>query len=176
MAVYEPYEQSFKLKAVGAAHWQMEADWFEHEPNETTLIRFSNKTPAAVRPDDLLLYYATGHQKVFGIVRVLSKPVRDEGEEQWPWSAHVRSKVIIRQLERAPDLDLLKEADPTINWHTKVRQMDYKEITEDVFDHAAAALVALAQPALGDILDDGFRADYAAATTAWTSEHGPRPE
>jgi hypothetical protein len=170
MATWEQREPNYRLKAIGAANWQMDANWFEQQPNETTLIRFSKRTPASIRPDDLLLYYAPVYQKVFGIVSLFTTPVRDEGEERWPWSAQVRSKVIISEMDRAPGLDLLAEADPTIDWRKKVQQMDYREITEDVFDHAAAALVALADPSLGDILDERFRTEYATAAAEWTSQ------
>ncbi len=138
-------------------------------PNETTVIRFSDKTPASIRVDDPLLYYAAGHQKLFGVVTVFTRPERDGAEDRWPWSAPVRAKVIIRHLDRAPSLDLLSEVDPGKDWHQFVRQMDYREISEEVFNYAAAALVALAEPDSGDILDEKFATVHAEAAEAWRS-------
>src|SRR6266480_3374554 len=106
MPVWEYRDPKHWLKSVGAADWPLSPDWMNEENNETEVIRFSNKKPASIRCDDLLLYYATGHQKLFGIAAVFTKPVRDEGEERWPWSSLVRPKVIIRDLDRAPGLDL----------------------------------------------------------------------
>jgi hypothetical protein len=142
----------------------------DREPNETTVIRFSGKRPASIRVDDPLLYYAAWHQKLFGVVSVFTKPRRDGAEDRWPWSAQVRPKVIIRDLGRAPSLDLLSEIDPDKDWHHFVQQMDYREISEEVFDYAAAALVGLAEPERGDILDRTFATVHAEAAEAWRSK------
>jgi len=165
MAAWESREPLYRLKAVGAAGWTMDADWFDHEPNQTTLIRFSNKSPAGIRPDDWLLYYASGYQKLFGIVRIFSKPVRDEVEERWPWSSQVRSKIIIRDLDRAPHLDLLSEVEDR-DWHQFVMQMDYREISEDVFAYAATKLIEVVDVSKGDLVDAAFAASYSHPSSA----------
>jgi len=160
MATSEPRSDQYWLKSVGAADWEMESDWFDRTPNETERIRFSDKTPASIRVDDPLLYYAASHMKLFGIVTVFTKPKRDGVEKRWPWSARVRPKVIIRSLDRAPSLDILSDVDDAKDWHKFVQQMDYQGIDENVFGHAAQALINVADPARGDILDADFASTY----------------
>lgn len=165
MAVWEPPQDLFWFKSVGAAEWPMEEDWFENHPNETELIHFS-KQPTSVRTSHPLLYYAAGHQKIFGIVEVSMKAERDpqrEGDprlERWVWGAPVRPEVIIKSFDRAPSLDVLSDVEPDRDWHKFVQQMDYHAISQDVFNHAARLLVETADPSQGDILDRSFAAEH----------------
>ena len=73
MDSWEPSPKNRFLKAVGSSDDPMAADWMDSAPQEMTTIHFS-KRPASVRVDDYLVYYATGWQKVIGIVQVFTKP------------------------------------------------------------------------------------------------------
>ena len=159
MAAWVPPEDKWWFKSVGAAESPMEASWFDIEPNETEIIHFA-KRPTAVRVSHPLLYYAASHQKIFGIVTVFTKPLLDPDRKKWPWFSEVRPKVIIKSLERAPSLDILDEIDPGKDWHKFVQQMDYNALPEEVFNHAAAALVAAADPEMGDLLDARFAEQF----------------
>ena len=162
MPEWKPRPDAHWLKSVGASGWPLADDWFEHVPNETTEIRFSGKRPASIRVGDPLVYYAAGHLKLFGIIEVFTSPVEDGGGDgRWPWVAEVRSKVIIKQLERAPNLDILTEVDPMKDWHKYVQQMDYRTLGPVAFEHVARRLVEAADVTCGDILDATFAAAFA---------------
>jgi hypothetical protein len=168
MGIWEPPREHFRLKSVGAADWPMDDDWFDQHPNETEVIHFSSKAePTSIRASHQLVYYAAGHQKIFGIVEIVMKPELDAEREadaalgRWSWAAPVRPSVIIRSFDRSPSLDVLAEIEGDVeHWRKFVRQMDYKTISDEVFEHAARVLVETADPDQGDILDPSFAAEH----------------
>jgi hypothetical protein len=152
---WQPTPTGRWFKSVGAKDWPMDENWLDTHPNETEIIHFA-KRPKAVRVDDTLVYYAAVHQKIFGIVKVFSKPQDDPTRTRWPWWAYVRPQVIIRSFERAPALDVLAEVTPDRDWRRVVMQMDYKSLREIEYEHVAAALAKAADASRGDIITPEF--------------------
>lgn len=154
MSTWESRPSQNFLKAVGSSDDQMASDWMDSAPQEMKVIHFS-KRPASVHVDDLLVYYATGWQKLIGVVQVFTKPEEDPALERWPYWAEVRPKLMIRDFDRAPSIDELT-VDGGRDFRKAVMQMDYKILEEDEYERALAALLAAVDPDKGDFLDPTF--------------------
>src|SRR4051812_35597279 len=106
MTIWEARDRDKFLKSVGTAQDPVALDWMDSAPREMEYIDFT-KEPKAMRAGDYLVYYAAGHQKLYGIVEVFSRSRMDAQRERWPYYAKVRPKLIIRDMHRAPSVDVL---------------------------------------------------------------------
>lgn len=142
------------LKSVGSDEDPMALDWFESAPQELETIHFS-RTPSGISVGDLLVYYAAGHQKLLGIVEVFMKPEFDARLKRWQHHCPVRVKIMIKDIERAPHLDVLNVPGGK-DFRKTVMQMD-KAILEDAeFERALSAIEAAYDESKGDIRDEWF--------------------
>jgi len=142
------------LKSVGSAEDPMALDWFESAPQELETIHFS-KNPSGISVGDLLVYYAAGHQKLLGIVAVFMKPEFDAQLKRWQHHCPVRPKLMIRDIDRAPDLDILNVPGKR-DFRKSVMQMDYAVLEDTEYERALAAIEAAFDGTKGDIRDPHF--------------------
>ena len=156
MSSWEHRERQVFLKAVGATDDPMAPDWMDSAPQELSVIHFSKK-PASIRVDDYLVYYAAGYAKLFGIVQVFSKPEHDAQRRRWPYWCRIRPKLMIRDFDRAPDVEVLN-APGGRDFRKTVMQLDYTFLEDDEYERAVEALVMAADPSRGDILSAPFAA------------------
>jgi len=108
-----------------------------------------------MRPGDYLVYYAAVHQRLYGIVEVFSKSSMDAQKQRWPYYAQVRPKLVIRDMSRAPSIDVLN-VDGGKNFRKTVQQMDYAQLTEAEYERALAAIEDACNESLGDVRDRNF--------------------
>jgi hypothetical protein len=130
-------------------------------PQEMTTIHFA-RNPASVRVDDYLVYYAANWTKVIGIVRVFTKPEFDAQLGQWPYLSTVRPKLMIRDFDRAPSVDVLT-VDGGRDFRKVVMQMDYTILEDAEYERALTALLAAVDVEKGDFLDPRFAESHAHA-------------
>jgi hypothetical protein len=158
MSTWEPSTPKHLLKSVGSTDDPMAHDWMDSAPQEMSTIHFSKK-PVSVRVDDYLVYYAANWTKVIGIVQVFTKPVFDAQLGQWPWWSTIRPKLMVRDFDRAPSIDVLN-VEGGRDFRKTVMQMDYAILEDDEYDRALSALLEVVDTAKGDFLDPHFaRAD-----------------
>ena len=142
------------LKSVGSAEDPMALDWFESAPDERTMIRFS-KNPTGISVGDLLVYYAAGHQRLLGIVEVFMKPAFDAQLKHWQHHAPVREKIMIKDIDRAPHLDVLNVPGGK-DFRKTVMQMDYAILEDAEYERALNAIEAAYDESKGDKRDNWF--------------------
>ena len=142
------------LKSVGSADDPMAADWFEAPP--PAIVHFAKK-PASVRVGDLLVYYAAVHQKLLGIVEVFGPPKLDPTRERWAHFCEIRPRLVIRDLERAPSIDVL-DAPESRDFRKVVQRMDYVVLSDDEYERALGAIENVWDDAAGDVRTRGFNA------------------
>src|SRR5687768_14480308 len=106
MSVWGSRKPAKFLKSVGAADDPMAEDWVDSAPQELSVIHFA-RDPVSVRTGDYLVYYAAVHQKVIGVVGVFSPPQFGAQLKRWQYHAPIRPKLIIRDMDRAPAIDVL---------------------------------------------------------------------
>jgi hypothetical protein len=153
MSVWTPSDKRW-LKSIGSADDPIAIDWVDAAPHELSVVHFA-RNPTSVRVGDLLVYYAAVHQRIFGIVEVFTKPEFDAQLERWQYFCKVRPKLIIKDFDRAPSIDVLN-VNATRDFRKTVMQMDYAELTTDEFDLALTALEAAYNEKRGDIRGDTF--------------------
>lgn len=142
------------LKSVGSAEDPMALDWFDSAPQELEVIHFS-KNPSGISVGDLLVYYATGHQKLLGIVELFMKPEFDARLKRWQHHCPVRVKIMIKDIDRAPGLDVLNVPGKR-DFRKTVMKMDYAVLEDAEYDRALAAIEAAFDETKGDIRDPHF--------------------
>jgi hypothetical protein len=154
MTVWEARDRDKFLKSVGSADDPVALDWMDSAPRELEYIDFTRE-PKAMRPGDYLVYYAAVHQRLYGIVEVFSKSSMDAQKQRWPYYAQVRPKLVIRDMSRAPSIDVLN-VDGGKNFRKTVQQMDYAQLTEAEYERALAAIEDACNESLGDVRDRNF--------------------
>jgi hypothetical protein len=90
-----------------------------------------------------------------GVVEIFTKPELDARRHRWPYWCRIRPKLMIRDFERAPDLDVLNVHGGR-DFRRTVMQMDYAILEDAEYERAAAALSAAADAARGDIVEPPF--------------------
>ena len=156
MSVWEPRSPSKFLKSVGSTDDPVALDWMDSAPQELSVIHFS-KDPS-IRTGDYLVYYAAVHQKLYGIVEIFTPPEFDAQLTRWQYFAPVRPKLVIRHLQRAPNVDVLNVPGRR-DFRKTVRQMDYAVLTEAEYDRALQAIDAAIDESLGDVRDPRFNVE-----------------
>jgi hypothetical protein len=137
------------LKSIGAApDLKLGSDWLTTGwggmKDRTDLldhVRFArNKRPSGVKTGDKLVFYAAGWERFFGIGIVVSDEPYEKvepGEERWPWMLDVRVPLVVPRLDLAPHISEIRVA------NTSVRQQSHIRLSDDQFELAKKALVAL---------------------------------
>ena len=154
MTTWEARDRDKFLKSVGTAQDPVALDWMDSAPREMEHIDFT-KEPKAMRAGDYLVYYAAGHMKLYGIVEVSSRSSMDAQKERWPYYARVGPKLIIRDMARAPSIDVLNTPEGR-DFRKTVQQMDYAQLTEAEYERALAAIEEACDESLGDYRDPRF--------------------
>lgn len=154
MSTWEATRKNRWLKSVGSSDDPMALDWFESAPQELETIHFS-KNPTGINIGDLLVYYATGHQKLLGIVALFMKPQFDAQLKRWQHHAPVRVKIMIKDIERAPSLDVLNLPGGR-DFRKVVMKMDYVILEDAEYERALQAIEAAYDESKGDIRDEWF--------------------
>jgi len=131
-------ERRYWLKSVGSSDDQQADDWPDSAPQELTEVHFPDKGKPSVRPGDYLVYYASGQQRIIGIVEVNTLPSEDSGDARWPWRCEVRPHLVIRRIHRSPSLDVM--SGPERNFRQSVSQQSQIEITDEQYLRGRAAL------------------------------------
>lgn len=150
MKVWEPHATKHFLKSVGSADDPMADDWVDNHPQELSVVHFT-KEPKSIRVGDLLVYYAGVHQKLLGIVEVFSKPQLDAQHKRWPHYCEIRPKLIIKDFDRAPSIDVLNSPDGKRDFRKVVQQLDYAALEDAEWELAVAALETAWDPGKGDL-------------------------
>jgi hypothetical protein len=153
MSVWESKPPQKFLKAIGSAEDPMAPDWMDSAPQELKIVHFS-KNPAAVHVDDFLVYYATGYTKIIGVVQVFTKPEFNAQLEHWQHWCEIRPKLMIKDIERAPDVSVLNH--DAKDFRKTVMQLDYAFLTDDEFAAAQAAISSVVDRSLGDLRAPGY--------------------
>jgi hypothetical protein len=154
VSVWQPRSPSKFLKSVGSADDPVALDWMDSAPQELSVIHFS-KNPVSIRTGDYLVYYAAVHQKLYGIVEIRTPPEFDARLTRWQYYAAVLPKLIIRDMERAPSVDVLNVPDRR-DFRKTVMQMDYAELTEAEYARALEAIDTVCDSSVGDHRDPRF--------------------
>jgi hypothetical protein len=157
MTIWQPRERSKFLKSVGSADDPVALDWMDSHPRELEHIDFT-RMPASIRTGDYLVYYAAVHQKLYGLVEVFSPPEFDAQRKRWPYHAAVRPRLIVRDMNRAPSIDVLNVPGER-NFRRTVQQRDYAILTEAEYERARDAIGRVIDESLGDVRDPRFNAD-----------------
>lgn len=145
-------ERHYWLKSVGSSDDQQADDWPETAPQELKHVRFPDKGKPSVRPGDYFVYYASGQERIIGIVEVFTPPTKDSGEERWPWRCEVRPRIIINRIHRSPSLDVMSDAER--NFRSSVQQQSHIVITEEQYLRARRALEDAFDAEKGDAVAD----------------------
>ena len=147
---WQPKSRQAFLKAVGSSDDPQAPDWMDSAPQELEVVHFS-RDPVSIRVDDYLVYYAAGYAKLIGVVQVFTRPELDAQLGRWPYWCQIRPKLMIRDFDRAPDLDVLN-VDGGRDFRKTVMQMDYAILEDAEYERAATALQAVADLSRGDIV------------------------
>lgn len=131
-------DRKYFLKMIGAAGNELADDWLTTDPHLLKEVR-SNHRPSGISRGDLLVYYATGKQQIFGIVKAKGDGVDAElnatrGEEKWPYVMPIQSFLVIPDLRLAPDWDVMGIKPQSI------MRKSYIEITRSQYHKAWVAL------------------------------------
>jgi hypothetical protein len=87
------------LKAIGTGEDRVPDAWVEKRPDFLRHVRFP-ETPSGIRSGDILLYYASGHQRLCAIAKA-SMDGEDcpfelaIGQDQWPYNLPVQVIIAI---------------------------------------------------------------------------------
>lgn len=132
------------LKMVGAANDPLHDRWVEEHSKLLTEVR-TPKVPRAIGSGDLLVYYASGEQRLIAIARSTidgdNAPMEmGPGEERWPYLIRVQVLLLIPTLGLAPKWDVLGIAPSSI------QQQSYIEITAATYAKAWEAIVERTSP------------------------------
>jgi hypothetical protein len=157
MSVSARPQQKF-LKAIGSSDDPMAPDWMDSAPQELEIVHFS-KNPVSVHVDDLLVYYATGYMKIIGVVQVFTKPQFDAQLDHWQYWCDIRPKLMIKDMERAPDLTVINIG--TKDFKKTVMQMDYAILTDAEYATACRAISRAVDLKKGDLHASGFNREEA---------------
>lgn len=137
----------FLLKTIGASDWPLDDNWIVARPELLKEVR-TPKRPSGIGRGDLMVFYATGHQKVFAIAR--SKIDGGEAEyratkeeARWPYVIPIQILLAIPQLPLAPDWGSMGISSETI------MQKSYVEITRESYRRAWEAMVNRTSPETG---------------------------
>ena len=143
-------ERRYWLKSVGSSDDMQADDWPESAPQELTYVHFPDKGKPSVRSGDYLVYYASGQERIIGIVEVFGPPTRDSGEPRWPWRCEIRPRIILSRITRSPMIDVLSDA--TRNFRLAVRQQSHVELDEAQYMRARVAIEGVFDEGHGDRL------------------------
>jgi hypothetical protein len=153
MAVYN-LEKKRWLKSIGSADDPLDPNWVDNAPQELTVVHYS-KDPVGIGTGDLLVYYAAVHQKLVGIVEVFQKAEFDARLKRWQHLTPVRARLIIKDMDRAPSIDVMN-VDGKRPFRKTVQQLDYAVLTDDEYQRALDALEAVFDESKGDIRSPRF--------------------
>src|SRR5438105_282437 len=91
-------------------------------------IRFAkNKRPSGVNAGDMLVLYAAGWERIFGIAIVTSDEPYEfivEGEKRWPWVLDVTVPLVVPRLTLAPGLSEINVANTSVRQQSHIRLTD----------------------------------------------------
>lgn len=137
-------ERKYFLKPIGSSDWLLDDDWVAARPELLNEIRSPHK-PSGIGRGDILVLYATGKQKIFGIARSkingADAEMRGTKEEsRWPYVIPVQTLLVIPHLTLAPDWGVMGIKPQTI------MQKPYVEITRTSYGAAWTALVDRTRP------------------------------
>jgi hypothetical protein len=107
-----------------------------------------------VKPGDRLVLYASGHQKIFGVVEVNLRPQLDNNAKPWSYRVRVSARLVIDSLARAPSLDVV--SDGSRNIRKSIQQQSHIQLSQREYDAAVAALEEAVDEAAGDLLRLSF--------------------
>jgi hypothetical protein len=127
------------LKPLGATGWRIEPEWTVHNADILTGADYPFE-PRSIGPGTLLVLYATGHQVIFGISEVTSRPYPANRHPRWPWRCDHRVRLAVPQLHDAPHLSTLNVAGRR-DLLRSVRQRPFVELSRDEYGNALDALV-----------------------------------
>jgi hypothetical protein len=119
--------RGFYLKSLGAAEWRIDPDWIAHNADILDGADYPFE-PRAIGPGTLLILYATGFQKVFGVAEVTTGAYPANRHPRWPWRCDHRILLAVDHLDDAPPLTALN--------------VPYVELNQDEFELGVEALVA----------------------------------
>ena len=83
------------------------------------------------------------------------KPQLNAQLKHWQYYAPVRPKLMIKDIDRAPDLDVLNVPGKR-DFRKTVMQMDYAVLEDAEYERALAAIEAAVDETKGDIRDPHF--------------------
>lgn len=104
----------------------------------------------SVKPGHRLVLYASGHQRVFGIVEVNLPPRLDNRERPWSHRVAVRPRLVIGELSRAPMLETLNRGERDLR--KSIQQQSHIRLSAEEYQAAVDELHAAAEPSAGDIV------------------------
>lgn len=138
-------KHQYFLKMVGAADDPLAERWAEAHPKLLSEVR-TPKVPRAIHSGDLLVYYASGHQRLIAIARstiegAQALDVAEPGEERWPYVVPVQVLLLIPTITLAPDWEVLGMSSSSI------QQQSYVEIKAGTYAKAWEAIVKRTKPA-----------------------------
>lgn len=131
-------DRKYFLKPIGSSDWLLDDDWITARPELLKEIRSPHK-PSSIGRGDILVLYATGKQKIFGIARSTIDGADAElratkEESRWPYVISVQMLLVIPQLPLAPDWSVMGIESQTI------MQKPYVEISRTSYQAAWKAL------------------------------------
>lgn len=129
------------LKVVGHARGRAPDRWLQ-EGWDRVLRRGGFPRRPRIAPGDRLVLYASGWQRIFGVVEVTGEPEErhpDSGNpDRWPWSVPVEPLLVVPVLDAAPPVQACGVAPRSMSQQSHVR------ITPEQYGRAVAALASVA--------------------------------
>jgi len=104
----------------------------------------------SVRPGDRLVLYASGYGQIFGVVEVNLPPSLDIQAEPWSYRVPVRARIVIDDLERAPQLEALNAGSRDVR--RSIRQQSHIRLAAEEYDAAVEALQRHTDESAGDLV------------------------
>lgn len=143
------HKTPFWLKCIGSADDPMVEDYLTAPWGQggrldlVEEIRFAkNKRPSGISAKDMLVLYAAGHERIFGIAQVVDGEPYEriiKGEERWPWALRVEVPLLVGNLRIAPPLSAMKVGP------LSVRQQSHIALDDEQYHLAVDALTEAIQ-------------------------------
>jgi hypothetical protein len=128
------------LKTIGTAEDPLPDAWLKERPDILTSVRFPKK-PSGIKRGDLLVFYASGRQKLFGLAR--AKMTGEDcphemaaGVDRWAWNLPVQSLVVIPTLPLALDYEVLGKTPQAVmqKSHLRLTEAEYQRFLDALTD------------------------------------------
>jgi hypothetical protein len=143
------------LKPIGSSDWRLDPNWVEVAPRELQWVDFPDQGKPTVAVDDFLVYYATGYGRIFGIVKMFTPPSLKPEGGRWPWEARIRVGLIVKNLERCPELASASVAGRDLR-NSIAMGAGHVQLREAEWEAAVGSLRAAYRSGEGDLKDDWY--------------------